>query len=166
MIKRVGQQFCKQTVMGWRRAQSHIRELWIYCSTVSKGWVFHCQISTFPSDVPTRVWRLQWKRQWRHYFLHLHFSCHRQEGGYSHWANSAKEVEEDAVKVLWRCWSQAVFCLLIAQEDKNRVKRATEGKGVYDGLLLSDYCVQDVLKFSPGLPPFISPQGCEGRTKY
>lgn len=50
------------------------------------------------------------------------------------------------------------------KKKKNHINWATEAKSVHNGLLLSDYCVQDVLKSSPGLSPFIS-QGREGRTK-
>lgn len=61
MIKCVGWQFCNWTIMVWRLAQSHIREHHIYCSTVREGRELHCKISTFPSDVPIKIWTPQLK---------------------------------------------------------------------------------------------------------
>lgn len=150
MIKCVGWQFCNWTIMVWRLAQSHIREHHIYCSTVREGRELHCKISTFPSDVPIKIWTPQLKWTVITFFSSPSFF-------FSQVTKKLLALGKQTQPRGSRTW----FCkdarakqfhdpCSFKEKKKNHVSQATEGKGVYYGLLLSDYCVKDVLKSSSG----------------
>ena len=126
---------------------------------ITQQWVkgeHSIEISTFPLDVPTEVWTPQWKPMVMAIFSSPSFFLSQARN---------KLLAQLSKMGLERCWNQADFCPLLIQKKKKHINWATEGKSVHNGILQSDYCVQDALKSSPGLSPFISPQGCEGRTK-
>lgn len=163
MIKCVGWQFCNWTIMVWRLAQSHIREHHIYCSTVREGRELHCKISTFPSDVPIKIWTPQLKWTVITFFSSPSFF-------FSQVTKKLLALGKQTQPRGSRTW----FCkdarakqfhdpCSFKEKKKNHVSQATEGKGcllwAFTEWLLCERCAQVFIRM-------ISPWGNEGRTKY